>query len=878
MLNKKKAYKPYIGRPKPMKTKKFEFHKPTVGFYIGLGIFLIAAAFVTYIVIRLINVSKVVDPFIKAYTFEEKKNPETMVLENDKLKFDFDVKTTQFAVTQKNTGHVWYSNPVDANSDPSAIQKEKNNMFSTLLVKYSTENGVENTYDSWTYSIQRNFFEVKKVNNKEIDVMYTVSKMEREYKYPLAIYAEEMDEILEDPRLSSGDKSAIEKRSYKLIDESNKDYESYLERYPGLEDDDLYLVHETLQTYQKDQLEKIFAKIDYSDEDYMRHFELYKESNEKVQPAFNITVKYILEGDKLAVEIPFDDLLYKHTYPIVQLTVLPYFGAAGTSEEGFMLIPEGGGAIINFNNGKTKQNGYYADVYGWDYGTVRNAVITETRAAYPVFGESTEDSSFITIIEDGAEYAGINAEISGKLGSYNYVNAVYKMVHGEQFEVSSRTTAAQYQYEKSLPAGEKIRQVYQFIDSPSYVEMAKTYRDYLFSGKPRVNNSEAPLAIEIVGAIDKVQQVLGMPKNKPYKLTNYKEAGEIIQEVENLGIKNVNYKLTGFINDGVRQRMLKKVKYIPALGGKSGYNKMVKNTEDTSAKLYLDASMQFAYKANVFSGFNRYSDPARFASDEVCKLYRYSPVWYGKLQDEDPYYLINARNQARADDVVQKNVLKTGLAGISYADNGYILSADYNEDRRQSRAAAKNQSLEKMQAAKDNNLGIMINAGNAYALEKADFITNMTLHGNSYAIIDEIIPFYQIALHGYKNFTGSSLNLAYENDQLVLEAAESGAGLYFTFMNESEKKIQETSFTEYYSANFDSWKDRLESIYKRYNSEVGKVSNSLIWDFKHLDDSVTVTSFDNGYDIYVNFGYVDFTTDSGIVIPAREYKVQKVEG
>ena len=55
----------YIGRPKPMKTKTFEFHKPTAKFYVGLGFTLLVLGFITYIVLRLINVSHIVDAFIK---------------------------------------------------------------------------------------------------------------------------------------------------------------------------------------------------------------------------------------------------------------------------------------------------------------------------------------------------------------------------------------------------------------------------------------------------------------------------------------------------------------------------------------------------------------------------------------------------------------------------------------------------------------------------------------------------------------------------------------------------------------------------------------------------------------------------------------------
>ena len=94
-------------------------------------------------------------------------------------------------------------------------------------------------------------------------------------------------------------------------------------------------------------------------------------------------------------------------------------------------------------------------------------------------------------------------------------------------------------------------------------------------------------------------------------------------------------------------------------------------------------------------------------------------------------------------------------------------------------------------------------------------------------------------------------------------------------MNESERKLQETSYTEYYAACFNTWKDQINDIYSRYNKEIGVVANSCITNHEYLTEKVTKTTFENGYDIYVNFGYVDFVADDGSTIPARDYKVLK---
>ena len=200
-----------------------------------------------------------------------------------------------------------------------------------------------------------------------------------------------------------------------------------------------------------EQTEELFAKQGYTYDDYLRHKELYKEVNIKEMPAFCISVKYKLDKNDLIVTIPFDEIAYRVKYPLIQLSVLPYFGAGGSSDEGFLFVPEGGGAVINFNNGKVKQNGYYADIYGWDTAVDRKAVITETKAAFPVFGVSNGNSSFISIIENGAEYAGVTAEIAGKLGSYNYARADYTMLHREQYEITSRNIDSQFSYEPNLP-------------------------------------------------------------------------------------------------------------------------------------------------------------------------------------------------------------------------------------------------------------------------------------------------------------------------------------------------------------------------------------------------------------------------------------------
>ena len=878
MAKEKKSKYPegYIGRPKPMKTKTFEFHKPTKKFWIGFAFILAVIAFLTYIVIRLVQVGKVVQPQFDYYEYNEAKQPKSYVLENKFIKFEMDPETTNFTVLQKNTGKVWHSSPVDAKSDKIALTKEKNNMMSAVLLKYSTENGNDDTYDTYTNSVLRKFYNIEK-KGEEITVNYTVGQMDREYIFPLILYQSELDKWTEG--LSKSQIAAVGRAYHKYNKSSFKgaDLETMLDKYPGMEDETLYLVFENIQTHVKVQMEDIFGKQGFTYEDYLKNKELYKETNIKEVPAFNISMSYKLDGNALIVTVPFSEISYRLKYPATQVSILPYFGAAGRDDEGYMLIPEGSGSIINFNNGKTKQNGYYADCYGWDYATERKAVITETRASFPAFGIAYPDSSVLSVINKGAEYAGVTAEIAGKLGSYNYIRADYKLLHREQYEVTARSQSSQFVYEAQLPQNEYIEQSFIFIDSGSYVDMAKAYRNKLFAGEKKTDSKDVPLAVEIVGAIEKVQQVAGMPKVKPYTLTSYDDAAKIINEIDELGMKNVNYKLSGFINGGIRQKLMSSVKFIPALGGKSSFKNLVKNTENASAKLYLDGAVQTAYRSNIFNGFFKYRDAARFVSDELCELYEYSQLWYGRDKEQDSYFLLNSKLREKGAESLIKTVAKYNVDGVSFRDNGNILSSDFNERRLSTRATEAAKQLDQFNNAVDKGLGIMINGGNDYAVRSADFITNIPLHGNKYAIIDAFVPFYQIALHGYVNYAGNPINLAYEKDQLILESAEAGAGLQFSFMNSKSERLQETNYTEYYASNFDSWKEKFEEIYNEYNSKMAPVMNSPIVGHEFVGENVTKTTFENGYEVYVNFGYANYITPSGKFIPERDYRIMKVE-
>jgi hypothetical protein len=150
------------------------------------------------------------------------------------------------------------------------------------------------------------------------------------------------------------------------------------------------------------------------------------------------------------------------------------------------------------------------------------------------------------------------------------------------YEVTKRNNGDIYVYEPQLPEGEIYKQKYLLVSSGDYVDMAQAYKQYLTSmySMDKNNTAEAPAVVEIVGAVDKIKQVLGVPVSKPLALTTFNEAAELIGEMKNAGMDNLSVKVTGWANDGVRQTIFNKVKAVRELGGNKALTNMVASAKD----------------------------------------------------------------------------------------------------------------------------------------------------------------------------------------------------------------------------------------------------------------------------------------------------------
>lgn len=802
---------------------------------------------------------------------------ELIVKDNGKLKLTMDPVTTQFTVEVKSTGKVWRSNPENVEADGVALAEEKAKLNSTLLLKYSEKTGLMSQYSNYDLSVANKLYTIEE-GDDYIRVDYSLGKVQKEFFIPPVCLEADFNAYME--AMDSESKN-LTKRYYKKLDinklskADTADKENLLASYPIMETEVIYILRPGTNPALQAKMEGYFAEIGYSEEQYAKDKELNKAESSSDKPVFNVNMTYRLDGEDLVVEVAMKDLESRDKYPIYSLNILPYFGAGSDADEGYMLVPEGGGAIINYNNGKTAQNPYYANVYGWDYALRRDSVVHNTRVYYNAFGMVKNDSAYLCILEDGSSYASIQADVAGRLNSYNYVNAEYSIRQREQYNVSDLANSAIYVYLPEVP-DEKISQRYRFVDTTQYAELAKVYQNYLvdkYEGYMLENDdATVPVGIEIVGAVDKVRQILGLPVSRPLELTTFEEAEEILKTLSDEGVTNMSVKISGWCNNGINQRILNKAKPISALGGKKKLQSLVDTAKDLGIDIYLDGVTQYAYDSTILNGFNSFIHAARFISKERAELYQYSAITYSAREGADSFYLLHADKAMEMAENLEAAADTYG-AGISFREIGMDLSADYYKKNLTTRQTALNQQVDFLKELVDADKNVMINMGNSYAVPYSDMVTNMDLQGSEYTILDSFVPFYQMALHGYVNYTGRPLNLTGYTEDELLRSAEYGAGLNFTFMKESTFVLQKTLYTEYYGADFDAWHERMIEIYTRYNEEMGHLFNQKMTNHEILMTDVACTTYEDGTKVYVNYSYTDATAPDGTTVPARDYKV-----
>lgn len=695
-----------------------------------------------------------------------------------------------------------------------------------------------------------------------------------------------------------------------------------IEHINQLIDTPAYVIDNTIRPWDRSDIIAIMKAIDYRPEEIAKdHIANQIEPPVLNVEVFRITVEYVLEGNSLVVKVPMNEVYYPVQvvpnaryitgvssyfrpssrtelfdyfgqiggqlvdFPLYSINVLNHFGASPTGSEGYIFVPDGSGALVET---KVATNVQYArDVYGKDhsvsYGLAEHEYV-EPMDRYkkedlymPVFGLKEGDKAFFAVIEEGHGMARIKANTSSSVSPYSRVSSEFVLLpYGEinltetdrTEELARRARGKIKAFPKELP-DEDIIIRYTFLagENANYVGMANSYREYLVQKynleKVEQNESNIPFYLELTGAIPVNKSIMGIPRDVIVPLTTYQQVSDIVGKLLNEQVDNIQLRYNGWRQGGVIPGFPNKVRLEKALGSKDDFKALTSYLAENQIGFYPNVDFLNVYD-NKYGKFHLRRDIAQSLNRQ--------PIWM--IRDDIAWAYVLA--PSRIDEVIDRFLVdyqSLAVGGIALGDLGKQINSDFALEKPTSRADSLVLMEEAMNKLKtEGNLELLVNKANIYSVPYADHIVNLPLTSNNYNIISRSVPFYQMVLHEYVNYTGAPLNRYPDYTYAMLKFTETGSLPHFTWMYEEGTTVKQTDFDFLFANYYGDWLDKAAETYHEMNAVLRQVNGQRMMNHQQLAKNVFMTDYENGLSIIVNYNDMEFDYN-GVVVAGKSFRL-----
>ena len=593
---------------------------------------------------------------------------------------------------------------------------------------------------------------------------------------------------------------------------------------------------------------------------------------------FVIPVELTLEKGAFQARVITGEIKETGENRVMKVELFPYFGAGGPDEEGYLLVPDGSGALIDFHNGKHMYAQYNEKVYGRDINLDLNrSFITKESIHLPVFGIKCGEHAMLGIITEGAASASIKANGSGSISSYNNADAEFELRSTDTYTmgetVGSRVTQTNI-YQKGAINYDAVGIRYLFFSGAAadYTGMAAGYRRYLQEekGMQAVQTAGTPLVLETVGAIRKTKSVLGLPVEVTQELTGYAAARRMMEELRAAGAGDLILKYNQWDTHSIRGKPQAGVSLSSDLGGKKAFKALMEDCAANGASFYPDVELQQVRSWG--NGYSSFFNSAKTISGNPALRYQYNIATRFKEKAETTG-LLRMSAVGKLTGQLLKGLTKQQIGAVSLGSAGDLVYSDFAEtawNRQKSADALRDAAA----ALRDGGIDVMASGANDYLLPLASVVVGVPSSGSNFDVADAAVPFLQIVLKGVVPFASTPANLSPDPQGMFLQAVETGAMLRFLMIDDPYlEELQGSDYTYLYSVGFGAWAGTAAEYQKKLAVALQYVDGQTIR--RHsAAGGLSVTEYENGVRYLVNHTDEDAQID-GFDVGARDYRIIK---
>lgn len=585
---------------------------------------------------------------------------------------------------------------------------------------------------------------------------------------------------------------------------------------------------------------------------------------------FLIPLEITLSENGMIAKVPLSEIEEESgEVKLISLSVLPNFGACGLGGPGYMLVPDGSGAVISYDSYDTE---YSQRVYGSDPAVSQgeDSISSEQIARLPVFGATDLSKAFIGLITSGDTRANIHARTANEKNPYAAVCAEFIYREKISVEVSQQTfesTQANL-FEPEHCALESFSVEYRMPQKPDYVGMANTYRDYLINdvGISPVSQPVGALQLKLIGGIMHTENFLGVPVRRVLPVTTYDDAAGLSEHFSKLGVDRLCINYLDWYQDGTDSKLTLKIAPESRLGGKKALESMMK-TLSSGGQIYLN--LNFTSFCQSQNGYSVKYDSARNVLQEPLGVYSYYLTTYQKNSELDPVILLKPSMIQKASGQFLSAV--GDFAEYRYSING-MSSTIYSDFAKSStdRGVMRQVFTGVMSEIEKATGGLLFNSANAYAFPYAQVLQGVPTESSGFLCESGSVPFYAFALHGLVQMGTSPVNASASPDDMRLKALECGISTAYTLGLRNTNQFKNTAASDYSYLDAGLWAQRAAEDYSVLHSYLLQVENRAVSEHTKLAENVYKTVFENGVGVIVNYGETSAVID-GITVGAGDF-------
>lgn len=609
-----------------------------------------------------------------------------------------------------------------------------------------------------------------------------------------------------------------------------------------------------------------------------------------------LNVYVTLGQSSISYKIPRAEITGEGVASLMAIDITPFLGASGgtmnvLNEEtlewetvenyrvpGYVLVPDGSGALIRFVDNTSTFNPYVGDVYGKDYAAETYYYHTYyddvpvNDPVMPVFGiaHGNDQMAFVAWADEGAEYMDIIVN-PDETKSTTYTWAYPRFEYNVEF----------YQLYDELGNGffdhldeifsYDIRMTYSFLfgdgsgstPAANYAGMALEYRQHLLDTGEltllETTQEQIPIRLDFIMA-DSESGIIG---TNQVVVTTAEDVRDILDQVAESGITNVNSGLIGWQRKGETLSKPYKFSFSASIGTKGDFQDLMRDFAERGIDISFSRDVLTVNKEMT----SYYNTAIKCVSNWYASIYK---AWI--LPENLPTTTFSYATPVKAAQWVNK--LADGVSdyseSLTISGMTNVLTSNHS---RSGVVTSLPESIALYREALEGiseELTLNLDNPNQYLWKYTDRYLQMPVGNSQYIYETDAVPFLQMVLCGTMEMYAPYANFSFYTQDCILRMIDYNVSPSFILSKDPSWNLADTYSANLYSTEFSLYEDKIADTYGQINGALSQVQGYDWVAREVVENGVVVNTYVSGSQTrYVVINYTDnAVTCQGITVPA----------